>query len=475
MDLLINKKVNVKTSTKKGVTSVAKRIWLEGRRLLNIIPIGAKMHIQDSADGIVIEFNREDGTRIVSQRNEKGTIVPLVEINESNSEFLKSISTDTILRFAITSKGIRITPNMQVVEKRVEERETRILKKLAAGTKLEKGSIFAGGGTLDYMGHKGFEKSGLGVVVRLAIDYETGAIDNLIRNCSHVFDDKSVIIESDISLLNIDNRMPLLDMLTLTPPCVDASAAGKAKKGNTEETSKTAHLIYYYSQIIDKTNPAVILIENVAGFAKEASFLVLKGLLDNWGYDLQMRVIESNKEGFSLENRKRMYAVAISKGISDVFDINDVKPLREPAQTMSEILDTTIPTDSKCWTPKTGLIEKQERDIAKGNGFMMQLISPEDTKCPVLRAGYQKSGSSDALFPNPDVNNKTFRILTAQEHALAKTIDVDFIKGCTQGQAHRILGNGLIGSVAEAICYELGTALKKLVVVNPDMMHLKAA
>lgn len=461
--LLINKKVNIQNKKIKGVETKLKRIWLEGKKLARIVSAGTPMFIQDKQDGIVVKFNHENAQRTVSQRTTSNSTVPLIEISESNSEFLKSISEDTILRIAVTSKGIRITPNMEVVSNRINERESRLINKLANGDKLEIGSIFAGGGTFDYCGAQGFEKAKLATVVRMAIDFDSSAVENLASNCGHIFDEKSLLIESDISLLNFDRSLPKLDILKITPPCVDASRAGKAKKGNIVETSKTAHLVYYYSQLIDKCNPSYIMFENVPEFQYEASFLVVKGLIESFGYKTQLRIIDANKEGFALETRKRMFMVAESEGLVGNFDINEVSSLRSVPVTLQEVLDD-VPTEHSSWKAKTGLIEKQERDKANGKGFRMQVFTGEESYIGTIRSQYQKSGSSDPLIVNKESGK--FRIINGKEHARVKNIDEAFIDGLSDAQAHKILGNGLIGSVAESLCFFLAKAIKSINVID---------
>lgn len=457
--LLINKTPNLQTVKIAGEKVIRNRIWLEGKKLARYVAIGTKYLVKDTSEGIIVKFDETLGSKIVSKRSSKGEDKPLIEINESNSAFLRSISNNTMLRIAITHKGIKVTINNEVVDHKIAEREQRIIRKSKSGEKIEIGSVFAGGGTFDYSGHKGFERSKLSTVVRLAVDYDETAVENLIENVSHIFDSKSLIIQSDLTLLDYNKNLPLLDVLKLTPPCIDSSKAGKAKKGNTCETKKTASLVFYYLKVIELSNPAFILLENVKEFMDQVSFKMLQSMLLSWGYSIQTRIINSFKEGFSLEARERMYMVAESIGLEGSYDIADVMPLSAPEKRLGDILDA-YSLDNKAWTPKTGLIEKEKRDIAKGNGFRMRKYTEECTSIATLRAGYQKSGSADPLIVHPE--GGLYRILNKDEHASAKGIDIGLVKGRTEGEAHRILGNGLISSIAESLCYQLGLTIQSL-------------
>lgn len=486
--MLINKKVNLKAIKKnKEVVGQSKRIWLEGRKLLSFFNINDQLKVIDTENGIHIrqatdeeikaaELNKDDKSiRKVSGRKNRNTNQvdkALIEINECNSANLKKMNDDDMLRIVIKKNHVSVTVNKNTVKCRTEARNAEIKRKIINGEPLTKGSIFSGGGTMDFCGHDGFKLAGLPTVVRLALDIDEDCTDNLVANLGHVFDEKSLVIESDITLLNLGNAaLPQLDVLSITPPCVDSSPAGKAKKGNKLETSKTAHLVYYYSQIIDRCNPAIIMIENVPNFQNSISYHVLTSLLSQLGYNMQLRVIDANKNKFSLETRERMFLTAISDELGIDFDMNHIEPLRPCASTLADCLDPSFPLDSDAWSPKTGLIEKEKRDIEAGKGFRMQVYTPESTKIGTLRAGYAKSGTSDPLLSHPNPEFKTFRLLTPVEHARVKEIRPEFIAGIEENatMAHKILGNGLSGMISEAWCYHLAVSLLKLKEKAPVM------
>lgn len=456
--LLINKGINL--HTKRNSSEVQKRVWLEGKRFAKYAPIGMGLKITDNDEEIVIDFvdpNSEEATRTVSKRKARGDYVPLIEINECNSELLTKMSEDEVLRIVVKENGIRIRANKNTVASRRKEREESIKYNVANNIPLDMGSIFAGGGTFDHAGHEGFELSGLSTVVRFAIDNDPDCIENLATNVHHVFDSRSVLIESDISLLNVGNgALPKLNLLKLTPPCTDASKAGKAKKGNKFETSKTAHLIYYYSQIIERTNPAYVIVENVPSFQNEVSFHLLRALLESWEYKIHLRVINSHSEGFSLETRERMFLVAESAGLDSGFDLDHACPIFERKGVLGEILDD-VPLDDDCWKSKQGLIEKEKRDREAGKGFRMQIFNEESTYIGTIRAQYTKSGSSDPLIKHPEKD--MFRLINKEEHCRLKSLPESFVEGWPETTAHKFLGNGLDGMTAKSITFELGRCI----------------
>ncbi|MEZ8295847.1 DNA cytosine methyltransferase [Vibrio splendidus] len=457
--LLINKPVNLRTSRRSGDSKPIKRLWLEGKKLLGLVPIGAKLALDDRQDRLVATYSQA-GTRTVSSRKDRFSelSLPLIEIDEGNSAFVAGLEDDAMLRYTITETSITVTVLQDRVRTKQIARETDALNTILRGEPLRKATLFSGGACFDFCLHDGFERSGLASAVALAVDLEEHCIDNIATNAASMLSPDALLVASDIALLNVDNQLPQYHCLSVTPPCVEASIAGKASNGNTGETSRTAHLVYYYSRLIDQFNPIVFMMENVQAFSLEPSYKSLCGLLTHLGYTVQERVINAYKEGFSLEARERLFMVAISNGMSDMeFDLADVKCIDTVPQTLGEIMED-IPADSSRWSPKTGLVEKQARDIKKKNGFRMQVYTAKSLFINTLRKGYQKSGSSDPLIAHP--KKALFRILSAVEHARVKMIPESLFHGVSEGKAHSMLGNGVIGSIGRAIGYALGLALQ---------------
>ncbi|GIC77056.1 DNA cytosine methyltransferase [Moritella sp. F3] len=452
MKLLINKALNL---MKNG----QKRVWLEHGNLIDFCKPGTGLKITDiDADTINVLFTDEDTPRSVSKRNVRGVEKPLIEISEANSDVLKSWADNESLRIVVTTKGINISINKNSIEAKVIARERRFNHSLA-NSKISIGSVFTGFGGLDYSAHEGFEKAGIKTKIRFAIDNYEPSLMNIQKNLSFLLDERSMIINSDIAELNLGSgNLPTVDGLYITPPCIDASVAGRAKKKNTLETSKTCNLAYYYNQIIERSEAGFIVLENVIGYMKTASFQLLTSLLEAWRYRVQIRVIESNKEGYSFENRKRMYLIATSEGIAQDFSINDVINVGDtPPTSLGEFMDT-VDIDDKAWKDKLHLIEKQERDKEKGSSFSMQIFDKDSKSISCLRAQVQKSGSSDPLIQHPIT--KKFRIPSALEHIKAKGYPEWFIDGLGEGQAHYGGGNSIIPNILISLTYFLGMSLK---------------
>src|SRR3546814_2934302 len=104
-----------------------------------------------------------------------------------------------------------------------------------------------------------------------------------------------------------------------------------------------------------------------------ASFSILTNQLKEWGYDTHATILQGEDFG-CLEHRDRMALVAVTEGID--FDIESlVVPNHEPALLGDYLED--IDLDSPLWSTMSYLREKEERDIAAGKGFRMQIFQPD--------------------------------------------------------------------------------------------------
>jgi DNA (cytosine-5)-methyltransferase 1 len=92
----------------------------------------------------------------------------------------------------------------------------------------------------------------------------------------------------------------------------------------------------------------------------------------DFGYEVHETVLEGAMFG-ALENRKRMCAVAITRGIEFSFDLLEM-PI-QVERTVGEILDP-IGEDDSSWSEMAYLKVKEVRDAADGKGFKRQEVLP---------------------------------------------------------------------------------------------------
>lgn len=140
---------------------------------------------------------------------------------------------------------------------------------------------------------------------------ETGAI-NAIANCS-----PRLLLNEDISKVEMSrveklmSDAPPISLLHLSLQCDDFSAlkSNQAKAKSLESLDSSSDLVYDGLRLIEAVKPAVVMIENVEGFANSAHGDLLKVKLRKWGYFVSDGVFNA-AEYDGLTGRKRFYLVA---------------------------------------------------------------------------------------------------------------------------------------------------------------------
>jgi len=254
-------------------------------------------------------------------------------------------------------------------------------------------------------------------------------------------------------------RLPKLDLLEMGLPCSGASRAGASKRGlsKMEDHPEVGHLVFAALVILNKTQPAVVLIENVPEYADSASAMILRYQLRDMGYVTHEAIVEGKDFG-CIENRVRWCMVATTHGLE--FDMNSLAPTVTVVHKLKEYLDGSIGPDDPRYRAVSYLKDKMERDAAKGNSFAMQTITAESTSVPTLRKGYQKGGSTDPRLLHPE-NPDLSRLLTAAEHARVKGVPDHLIAGLSDTVAHQLLGQGIAYAPFEAVGKRIGECLVK--------------
>lgn len=101
-----------------------------------------------------------------------------------------------------------------------------------------------------------------------------------------------------------------------------------------------------------------------------------------------------------------------------------------------------IPEDDPRWSEMGYLKAKQERDIADGKGFKMQIVNAESGQVGTIGKGYSKNRSTEPKVSHP-TNPDLLRLLTVGEHAGVKGIDPKLISGLCNTTAHEVLGQSI--------------------------------
>ena len=440
-------------SDKRGTA----RIWLEGRRLLRagFVPAARYQISLDESTRTITLSLAANGERLVSRKMRGDVELPVIDI--ANGKLLDAFDGLESVKIRFEDGAVVISPTANDLRK--IERTERLRKRMNSGTPLSVGSVSTGLGILALAMHEGLEAAGLRSDLKFAVDIEPAYLEQCAK-ANPAWDDATIAVEAPMQELAFDAsalmRLPKVDILEAGIPCTAHSPAGRAKKslGKPEDDPQAGHLVAGFLAIAAAVNPAVILVENVPSYMTSASFSILTNQLREWGYAVHADVLKGEEFG-CLEHRDRMAMVAVTEGIE--FDIETlIVPDTEPA-ILGDYLED-VPDDSPLWSPMSYLREKEERDIAAGKGFRMQIFQPDSHKIATLTRGYAKIRSTDPKLQHP-TDPKLLRQITPLEHARIKGVPEKMVEGLGITLAHQMLGQSILAKPFRALADHIGNAL----------------
>lgn len=435
------------------------RIYLDGLQAIRSgFAPGDRFDIVTEGQRVVLTANR-DGSRVVSKKKRGEAEYPVIDIN--SRDLLSVFEGMDSVRIIVRNNRIFLLPLASEVKK--AERLNRLSEKLNNSSALSMGSLSHGGGVLSHAIHSGLREAGIGATLEFANEIREDLIEQAaIHNDS--WSENTAIMNLPMQELAQDEwlleQLPKLEILEMGLPCSGASRAGKSKRGLEimEDHPEVGHLVVAALIILDRTQPAYVLFENVTEYANTASAQILRHQLRDMGYSTQEAVL-SGKDFGCLENRVRWCMVAHTKGTSFSFD--DIMPKLTAVRKLGEVLDP-VDQDDPSWREVAYLKEKEIRDKSDGKGFSMQYVTPESASVPTIRKGYAKGGSTDPRLLHPD-NPDLSRLLTPSEHARIKGVPINLIAGLSATIAHQELGQGIVYAPFEAVGTRIGEHLNKLV------------
>lgn len=430
----------------------APRLFLDGLQASRAgFSPGEKYDVEIEGNRVVIARHK-DGTRTVSRRNKGDTALPVVDIN---SQMLAMFDGMDALRIVVAQDRVYLLPLASEIKK--VERLDRLTDKIARGEPLSMGSLSHGGGILSHAIHQGLQDAGMQADLTFVNEIREDLIEQAITHNDAWGPQTSAIVMAMQEVVQDDwlmNSLPSLEILELGLPCSGSSKAGASKRGleKMEDHPEVGHLVFSALAILNKVQPAVVLLENVAQYAQSASAQILRLQLRDMGYNCHEAVLEGKDFG-CLENRVRWCMVAVTRGVD--FDFDQIQPTVKVVRRLEEFLDTTITDEDPRWREFQHLKTKSARDLVAGKGFKMQIIDADSLSVPTLRKGYQKGGTTDPLVQHPS-NPALLRLLTAAEHARIKGAPPELIEGLSETIAHQLLGQGIAYEPFRAVGERIG-------------------
>lgn len=289
-------------------------------------------------------------------------------------------------------------------------------------------------------------------------------------------------IDWDVSKIDAE-KLPDHDLLLAGFPCQPFSLAGVSKKnslgrahGFLDKTQGT--LFFDVVRILGEKKPAAFLLENVKNLRSHdggRTYAIIRGALDELGYDVHDDVIDSSP--WVPQKRQRIFFAGFKRQVDFSFRKMAVPPigprLREILHSADEepearftkrvrgrtIVDQRYTLSEHLWKYLQDYAAKHR---AAGNGFGCSVFGPDDVS-RTLSARYHKDGSEILIAQK----GKPPRRLTPRECARLMGFDREGVDrfvipdSISDTQAYRQFGNAVVVPVVEE--------LAKLIV--PRMLH----
>lgn len=442
---------------KIGQNKGAPRVWLEGSQTAKAgFAPGQRFDIHVQGQTIVLQAN-PDGSRVVSAKKAGESVNPVIDIN--SRELLAIFDGMSSIRVAVKEGQIYLVPLASELKK--QERYKRLKTKLETGEALDLGSLSHGGGILDHAIHSGLKAGGIESKLAFANEIREELLEHAAIH-NDAWSDDTRVFAAPMQELAFDERglanIPRTEVLIMGLPCSGASKSGRAKRGlaHPEAHPEVGHLVVSALVILSKSNPAIVLLENVPPYANSASADILRNQLRDMGYITHERIL-NGKEWGTLENRDRWVMVAVTHGIE--FDFTQLMPPDAKVQRLGDVLEAISPDDPR-WSKMQGLKDKEVRDLAEGKNFKMQVFDAESEHIGTLTKGYAKVRSTDPKIQHPD-DPELLRQLTPVEHARIKQVPEHLIEGLSNTIAHEVLGQSVVYTPFKDLGQEMGNVLNE--------------
>lgn len=260
--------------------------------------------------------------------------------------------------------------------------------------------LFAGVGGI----RLGFEKAGFQTV--FANDFEPKCANTYDLN----FPDTRLTV-GDITQIST-NDIPDCDIVLGGFPCQAFSIAGY-RQGFKDEKGR-GNLFFDVARIIESKQPKAFLLENVKNLATHDhgnTFKVIRQTLEDLGYHIKYKVLNSMEYGNVPQNRERVYIVGF-KDANQLEQFDFPKPI-ELTNTILDVLENDV--DDQYYYNDKPLYDRIKDDVKeKGKVYQWRRQYVRENKkgvCPTLTANMGTGGHNVPII----LDNKGIRKLTPRE------------------------------------------------------------
>lgn len=299
--------------------------------------------------------------------------------------------------------------------------------------------LFAGTGAFSYA----FEKAGAKCVFA----------NDMVQASKTIYDQNFDHKLTMGDLNDIDPaQIPAHDILTGGFPCQPFSIAGHREGFN----DKRSNVFWKILEILDYHNPQCIVLENVKNLVThddKKTFGVIKKELEDRGYKLHFKVLDTSEISTVPQHRERIYIVGLKS--QDVFDNFSLDFEKKEKSNISSLLENEVPAkyyytdESSPWNLVKESVVKKDTMYQYRRVYVRENKSSE---CPTLTANMGSGGHNVPLI----LDNKGIRKLTPRECFNFQGFPAEYkIPALADSHLYKLAGNAVSVPVVQLIARRL--------------------
>ncbi len=317
-------------------------------------------------------------------------------------------------------------------------------------------SLFAGIGGIDL----GFEQAG-------AQSIWANEIDKYCAVTFNVNHPKTKLVVDDIC--NIKGKdVPKVDIITGGFPCQPFSIAGYRKGFEDDRGNMFFQIMRIIKEMEENNNkPRVVFLENVKNLKthdKGNTFKVIKETLEDNGYYVTEKVLNTCEYGNIPQNRERIFIIGfLKKEDFDRFSWDNIPKIKLNNK-IEKVVNWDLDEDIKYhYGPEKKCYELLKNSIKEKNTiYQYRRVYVRANKtgvCPTLTANMGTGGHNVPLILT---NNNVIRKLTPRECLLLQGFPKDFIipEELCDSRIYKQAGNAVSVGVIERVAKEILNAME---------------
>jgi len=290
--------------------------------------------------------------------------------------------------------------------------------------------------------------------IRLAFDnagFKTIFSNDFDKTCKDTYDlnfKEPKLLIRDIWKVKIKD-LPQFDILLGGFPCQAFSIAGY-RKGFKDDKGR-GNLFFRIAEILEERKPIALLLENVKnlkGHDKGKTFKIIKKTLEDLGYTIKTKVLNTMTHGNLPQNRERIFIVGfLDKDKAEAFDFPKEIPL---TKSFKEFVANEA--DNKYYYNNKPLFKKIKDDINSEETIYQwrrkYVRANKKGVCPTLTANMGLGGHNVPIIKN----HKGIRKLTPKECFLLQGFPKDFkFPNLSDSKLYHQAGNSVSVPVVQRI------------------------